>query len=129
MWLQLLVLDCADHVQDEVLLSRHAFDFEDLLDSTEDDERCDDLSEHNECCAGDGRFVGDDALSRSLFIAAVSRCCGLLSQQASHPPLASFSQYAPMSAFSDRHLAVHDTVASAASRLFHRMAAALTVPR
>ncbi len=114
LWLQLMVFECLDLVRDDVLLPRH----------------CD--------CDGDDEGGGDDerTRSRSLFIAAVSRCCSLL-----HRPLSpqqqlpssslssSSSSSSAAAAASASRPVVHDSAASAAYRAFHRMVAMFPLHR
>ncbi len=74
---------------------------------------------------------GNDICCRSQFIAAVGRCCSTLRRQSpflqpdASPPLFS----AAAAAAADHRPIVHDSAASAANRLFHRMVAMFCVQR
>jgi hypothetical protein len=126
LWLQLMVCDCMALVHDDVLRVHHHHHDDGLSRAGIED-------------ADDGRDDGGQASSRCLFIAAVARCCALLHQPSlSLRQLSSLSLQsaaaaaaaaaAPAPAVKPR-LAIHDSVASASNRLFHRMVAMFSVQR
>ena len=100
------------------------------MDLVSDDVLLNDLRPDDIC--EESHDGGNDICSRSQFIAAVGRCCSTLLRQSpflqppASPPL--FSAAAAAAAADHRPI-VHDSAASAANRLFHRMVAMFCVQR